>query len=248
MRFFIALWASIFITGCAAAETKNSSDNDIEAFVEANILGIFFHELGHALIDIEGIPIFGQEEDAADALSIFLIDAFYEEEAAQDLAYDAALGFWAEAEARDQNGDGIAWWDNHGPDEQRFYNTICIFYGADPERREQFARDLNLPEERAESCVEEFDQINKSWGELIEDLTKRQSGSKLTLRASESSLSAETLQPEIDALNQEMSLSTALTVNVAPCGEANAFYDPEERAITMCLEFEDHLRALAKNL
>ena len=37
-----------------------------------------------------GLPIFGQEEDAADVLSIFLIDALYEEESAQQLAYDAA--------------------------------------------------------------------------------------------------------------------------------------------------------------
>ena len=70
------------------------------AFVEANILGIFYHELGHAVIDLEGVPIFGQEEDAADVFSIYLIHSLFEEEAAQSLAHDASFGFWGEAMAR----------------------------------------------------------------------------------------------------------------------------------------------------
>ena len=32
-----------------------------------------FHEFGHALIDVLGLPIFGQEEDAADVLSALMI-------------------------------------------------------------------------------------------------------------------------------------------------------------------------------
>jgi hypothetical protein len=39
------------------------------------------------------VPIFGQEEDAADVVSILMIDQVYDEEPAQDIAYDAALGF-----------------------------------------------------------------------------------------------------------------------------------------------------------
>ena len=129
-----------------------SADEQREAFVEANLLGIFYHELGHALIDILQLPVFGQEEDAADVASILLIDVFYEEEAAQALAYDAAFGFLGEAAA----AADIAYWDTHGPDEQRFYNTVCLFYGANPEAREEFAIDLGLPPERAETCPDEF--------------------------------------------------------------------------------------------
>ena len=45
----------------AAAQAQTSEDD----FVEANILSVFYHELGHALIDIMALPVFGQEEDAA---------------------------------------------------------------------------------------------------------------------------------------------------------------------------------------
>ena len=140
MRWFLlALWMPFAVQA-----------EQVSEFVEANVLGIFYHEFGHAVIDIEGVPIFGQEEDAADVFSIYLIDAFYDEETAVSLAYDAAFGFLAEAEQA--VADEVPWWDTHGPDEQRFYNTVCLFYGADPDGRKDFATDLELPEERAEFC------------------------------------------------------------------------------------------------
>lgn len=83
-RFWIAL-ASLL------ASPVHSGDD----FVEANVIGILYHELGHAIIDIEEVPIFGQEEDVADVFSILLVDAIFETKASEDLAYEIALGFWA---------------------------------------------------------------------------------------------------------------------------------------------------------
>lgn len=215
------------------------------AFVEANILGIFYHELGHALIDIEGVPIFGQEEDAADTFSILLIETLFEPEVAEELAYDAALGFWAEA--MDRRGD-VPWWDVHGPDEQRFYNTVCLFYGADPDGRAAFAKDLDLPEERAETCEEEFDQAMNAWGAILDDLASRDQGGQMYLDGGDGSLTAQIVDAEIDALNDEFKLSEDLTVTIESCGEANAFYDPNTVEIIMCSEFEDHLTEIQNRL
>jgi len=47
------------------------------------------------------LPIFGQEEDAADVLSVLMIHELFEEDSAQIVACDAAFGFQAEAEASD---------------------------------------------------------------------------------------------------------------------------------------------------
>lgn len=222
---------------------------DVSEFVEANILGIFYHELGHAVIDIEGVPIFGQEEDAADVFSIFLIDAFFEEETALSLAYDAAFGFWAEAEA--SFGEEVAWWSVHGPDEQRFYNTVCIFYGADPDNREGFAQDMGLPDERADYCPDEFDQANAAWGSVLDEMTERGAGSSISFAASSPKAAqqiAAVLAPEVAALNAGMRLSSPLKVAVEPCEEANAFYDLDARQITFCTEFLPHLRKLDEAL
>jgi len=215
---------------------------DEQAFVEANILGIFYHEFGHALIDILGLPVFGQEEDAADVASILMIDAFYDEEAAQALAYDAAFGFWAEAEISDE----VAYWAVHGLDEQRFYNTVCLFYGANPEDRDDFAADMGLPEERAETCPEEFELANDSWGPAFDEITG--SGQTMRYDGGGNSLTAQLIAEEVAALNADFALPDILTIRVEDCGEANAFYDLDEVAIIMCTEFEDHLKLLYRRL
>ncbi len=235
--------AALLATALAAPASADS-----DAFVEANLLGIFYHELGHAVIDIEALPIFAQEEDAADVFSILLIDTFWEPDAAEELAWYASTGFWAEAIFRGEGGETIAWWDVHSPDERRFYNTVCLFYGADPDARTDFAEELDLPEERADSCPEEFDLAIESWGPVIDEMLERGPGKTLMFRASEDNLTAQLIGEEVTALNSELSLSQPIDVRVESCGEANAFYDPADPAIIMCTEFEDHLRAIAETL
>ncbi len=240
---FKPILTAVLLTS-SAAQAQSLSD-DQTAYVSANLLGIFYHELGHALIDQMGLPIFGQEEDAADVLSAFLIDALYEEETAIALAYDTAFGFQAEA---DQSGDDVAWWDVHGPDLQRYYNAVCIFYGANPDAREDVAEELGLPEERAAYCPEEYEQAAESWGTVLDDLTSAGAGDTLALTvvdpdADGADIIAAVIGAELDALNAEMSLPKVIPVAVAVCGEANAFYDPSDEMITICTEFVAHLAA-----
>lgn len=214
-----------------------------DAFVEANLIGIFYHELGHALIDQLQLPVFGQEEDAADVLSIFLIDHLWEAETALDLAYDAAFGFAAEAIMAEQEGAGIAYWDVHGPDVQRFFNTVCVFYGADPEARDDFAEDMGLPEERAETCAEEYDLAAASWGPVLEELDMPE-GALLRLIPGDDAFGSRVIGDEVVALNDVFRWPNAVTVSVEACGEPNAFYSPDDVAIVICTEFAPYLRQL----
>lgn len=243
------LRSTVFLASLAASSAWGQ-DGAPDAFVENNLLAIFYHELGHALIDIEEVPIFGQEEDAADVFSIFLIDAIFDEESAQAIARDTAFGFAGEVAARDAAGEDIAWWDVHGPDEQRYYNTICIFYGADPDIRSDLARDMGLPEDRAEYCPDEYDQANHSWGTLLDDLTARRRGSGDSFRftGDTDSLTGALLAQEARDLNAEMTLSTPVDITIESCGEANAFYDPQQRQIVFCTELEDHLSQITPRM
>ena len=58
-------------------------------------------------------------------------------------------------------------WDVHGPDEQRYHNLVSIFYGANPDLREELAQELRLSEERAISCAEEYELVIDSWGGVL---------------------------------------------------------------------------------
>jgi len=209
-------------------------------FTDNNLLAIFYHELGHAVIDQMQVPIFGQEEDAADALSILLIDALYDSESAEAIAYDSASLFWAEAQ------EEPAFWDTHGPDEQRFFNTVCLFYGADPEARDDFAAELELPEERAEGCEDEFALASDSWNGVLDDMSEDASlKGRLVLGSSDQ---ASLLSEEITALNAEFAWPIDIQVKLEPCGEANAFYDLDEQSITICSELTGWLDDVATQI
>lgn len=229
-----ALLALSLSVAAAAAQSRE------DAFVEANVLAITYHEFGHALIDILGLPVFGQEEDAADVLSVLLIHDLYEEEVASGILYDAAFGFLGEAQEFEP-----AYWGVHGPDLQRYYTMICLFYGANPDARGDFAAELDLPEERAETCEEEFQLANDSWGPVLDEITVDQPGTSMVLEGADDSLLGLLLADEVAALNEDFELPEPLTFRLETCGEANGFYDPETRLITICSELDGYLRGLA---
>lgn len=238
MRFALAILA-------AGLPGSLMADKAEDAFVEANILGIFYHELGHALIDVMQMPVFGQEEDAADVASILLIDQLFEPDSAIDMAYDVANGFRAEAVVN--AAEPVPYWAVHGPDEQRFYNTVCLFYGGDPDARDVFAKDMDLPGERAGNCIKEYQLAANSWGVVFDELAE--GGKQMHVTAEvEGSFPAEIISAEVDALNADFGFPSVIQVTTEECGQANSFYDPSDRSILICEEFEEHLRMLYRAL
>ncbi|MHA6326208.1 DUF4344 domain-containing metallopeptidase [Roseivivax sp. CAU 1753] len=229
----------LFALGLATAARADDAE---DAFVEANLLSVFYHELGHALIDIMALPVFGQEEDAADVASVLLIDWIYDAESALDLAYDSSFGFAVEAMM--EADDDPAFWDVHGASAQRFYNVVCLFYGADPDQRDDFAADMDLPEARQETCEEEFTLADESWGPVFDEVFGA-TGPQIEVEIySDTGLTADLIIGEVGFLNDTMRLPDPLVVSVEDCDEINAFYIPDQRAIVMCTEFEGYLRTL----
>ena len=242
------LFALLFATLPAHAGTMDKTTKD---FVAANMIAIYYHEFGHALIDIMKLPIFGQEEDAADVLSAVLIDEFFEEGPAQDIAFATANGFLGEQSIRDAERSFVAYWDVHGPDLQRYYTFICLFYGANPGSRKALADKLRLPDARRRTCDDEFRQAKGAWGPVLDELTATGAGKTIRFlvdhRVDEfGKFSAEVLRREIKAMNNDLSLPKRLLVRVEDCDTINAFYSAKRREITMCTEFAKFLAGVAK--
>ena len=221
-----------------------AQDDPLDSYVTANLLSIFYHELGHALIDIMALPVFGQEEDAADTASALMIDLFFEEDTAQSIVRDAAFGFLDEDAATE---GAPVWWDTHGPDLQRYYNLVCQFYGGAPTARADLADALELPEDRAETCEEEFELADDSWGPVFDVLFAAGPGNTITYDGETDNFTKKLIAAEVNALNQVWSLPRPLIVTVAPCDEANAFYDLDTRTVTICTELAPYLREIAGN-
>ena len=59
------------------------------------------------------------------------------------------------------------WVHEHGIDEQRGYQIVCLLYGSDPETMGPLAGRLGLPEERRESCIPEAARNAASWAAYL---------------------------------------------------------------------------------
>ncbi len=219
------------------------ASEEAQSFVEGNVLATLYHEIGHALIDVLDLPVLGREEDAADSLAMVMTHNMWVEEQARSVAMATALSFLISAEG----GAEPAFWDVHGTDEQRFYTTVCLFYGADAENRADFAEDTGLPEGRAEGCAAEFTLADESWGSLLDDVTLEDGdppAASFEFQGGEGPIS-DLLADEVSDLNDRFKLPVTVPVVLGECDEANAFYDPGKKEITICTEYVDFLEEQA---
>jgi hypothetical protein len=143
-----------------------------------SIVGIMFHELGHALFDILNVPVFGREEDAADQIAAFIMVQFGKEVALTTIKGTSFL--WA---TQPDPTIRAAFSDEHGTPSQRFYNNLCIAYGADPATFKEFVDAGMLPTARAENCAREYKQAEFAFAKTVlpyvdQDLMKKVQATK----------------------------------------------------------------------
>ncbi len=125
---------------------------------------VFLHELGHALIDQYKLPVTGNEEDAADRLSSFVC--------IEDLGDDGVRAILAAAdamkiEAKMKTTSERDMADEHLLQEQRFFNSLCMVYGSNPDKYTNFVDNGYLPQERAVRCPSEYERTAGSWSDLL---------------------------------------------------------------------------------
>jgi hypothetical protein len=129
------------------------------------------HETGHAVFDIFQVPLLGREEDAADQFAGYLMLHFGKEQARR----------WVEGAAYSAQEfmKDFAPLDNyasvHGLPQQRFYNLLCLAYGADPvlfadvthEMMNKMIEQGFLPKRRADNCRYEFQTFDHAFKTAI---------------------------------------------------------------------------------
>lgn len=218
-----------------------------ERFIEANVLETLYHEMGHALIDTMDLDVFGPEEFAADFFAAYMIDRMHDDAQARALIKDVAQAYAADGEQDRWDGTSAAMWDLHGKPMQRYFNLVCLYYGADPEARGDAIAAYDLPDARAQTCEDEFAQVSAAWDHVLDRVAADTPGTTITLDwvLDANSHLAKFVEAEVAKLNRIMTLPQPITVSVIPCGEVNAFYDPNAREILICTELSEHLAGLA---
>lgn len=126
---------------------------------------IFFHELGHAAIDVYQLPSTGREEDNADQLAALILISDPDGGGAQTVA-DSARSFFDLARGTTPGMADFA--DVHSLSEQRGYNLLCWVHGSDPTAYAQLVEPTGaLPASRAVACRREYSQLYNAWITLL---------------------------------------------------------------------------------
>ena len=101
--------------------------------------------------------------------------------------------------------------------------------------------EFELPENRAERCEAEYAQVDQAWGTLLESAEYKQGAAGLVMQGDANDPIAAILAEEVSDFNESYSLPTEVLVEVAPCGQANAFYYSGTSTITICTEYAEDL-------
>ena len=134
----------------AGAETYGAVQGRSEALV-GTIVEALLHETAYALFDIYNVPVWGRIDDAADRLSALVMLQFGEDAARTTILGTAHFFDWSN---RKWTGSDFA--EATSPEAQRFYNFLCIAYGADPVLFANLKDSGALPKYRLVQCPREY--------------------------------------------------------------------------------------------
>ena len=248
-EFSVACCLGLFVSGPVVSK-------ELSEFVTSNAIHTLFHEIAHGIIDQFQLPVIGQEEDAADAFATLEVINMLEDDAKQILVDVAAS--WLHMDAKTDRED-LDFYDIHDLDAQRAYRTICHLYSVDPDGYADVADWADLPEDTLDVCLETGPLAFDSWETLLSDILLADGAPEtpITVTYAES--------PEYEALRKalqedgllddmahyaQVNFSWPEPINFVAeaCGEANAFWDPQSRTVTLCYEILEDWAQIEREL
>jgi hypothetical protein len=189
------------------------------------LVGVFLHEVAHALIDVLDLRRGPSEEETADALSVWLIDRLYpDDRGAQIVAAHAATFAAYAAEGADEAFRG-----RHAPDAVRAARLPCLFAGP------------------SGPCAADRAGLWAGFDAAFASRPPQDHGPGLRVLAAtgdEAAAAAAVVRQAAAAFNGEIGLPAGVDVAVERCGVPDAFYDPRARRVVMCTEYAAELARL----
>jgi Putative metallopeptidase len=216
-------------------------------FVSGNMLFVLLHEMAHASITQMGLPVLGKMEDAADsyaALRLIRVGSDF----SRRVLTEAAKG-WFLADRRDQKtGDKVAYYDEHGLNQQRAYQIVCLMVGSDEKKFKDLATETKLPEERQDSCAGDYSNAAYSWDLVLKPHRRApdQPRTKIDVVYGPAEGKAATAQQVARSIRlletvaahaaDDFAWPMPFTLQMQSCGYPNARWDLSTHKLTLCYE------------
>jgi lipoprotein-anchoring transpeptidase ErfK/SrfK len=216
-------------------------------FIVGNVLFVLLHETGHNVMSEYRLPVFGRQEDAADGFAVLTLLKVGSPMSLRVLV-EAARG-WFLSDRRDQrNGEKLLFYDEHGLDQQRAYQIVCLMVGSDPVRFAGLAKDVKLPEERRQSCQNDYANLSSSWDAVMQAHRRDPAQPKLNIEViygdgkrefdvyAQGFRSIQLLETLKEYITGELNLLTPFTMETQTCGYINGFWDGANKRLVLCYE------------
>jgi Putative metallopeptidase len=134
--------------------------------VVGQFLYIAAHEIGHAVFDLLNVPLLGREEDAADQFATYFMLRLGNDQARR-LIFGAAYYYKKHLQHPSVTLQLKAFSGEHSTPQQRFYNLLCMAYGANPAMFAEVVDKGYLPKQRAKGCQREYRKVARAFQSLI---------------------------------------------------------------------------------
>jgi Putative metallopeptidase len=194
-----------------------------------------------------GLPVLGRMEDAADSFAAVRLIRVGSDFSHRVLT-EAAKG-WFLADRRDQKtGDKVAYYDEHGLNQQRAYQIVCLMIGSDDEKFKDLAKETKLPEARQATCAGDYSNAAYSWDLVLKphrrapDQPKTQIDSLYgpaegrAATAQQVARSIRLLQTVAEHVADDFVWPMPFTLEMQSCGFPNARWDLATHKLTLCYE------------
>jgi Putative metallopeptidase len=220
---------------------------ELAEFMTGNVLFVLLHEIAHVAITQMGLPVLGRPEDAADsfaAVGLIRIGS----EFSHRVLVEAAKG-WFLADRRDKGtGDTVAYYDEHGLNQQRAYQIVCLMVGSDEDKFKDVAAETKLPKARQESCAGDFSNAAYSWDLLLKphvrasdqpktkiDVVYGEAEGRLEV-AAQALRSLQLLETVAEHTAEAFAWPAPFTLEMQTCGFPNARWALPTHKLTLCYE------------
>jgi hypothetical protein len=216
-------------------------------FVVGNSLFVVLHELAHAATSMMKIPILGRREGAADIFAV--IQLIKLDNAFTDGVLDAAANGWFMSDRRDKKtGETLLFYDEHGLNQQRAYQIVCLMVGSGEEKYQALADQVKLPKDRQKSCRGDFFDALEGWDAALMphmrapdqpktqiDVVYGEGKGDLDIIAKVLS-SIGLLEAVVDRAASAYAWPAPFTLEARTCGFVNAAWDSSTHKLTLCYE------------
>lgn len=129
------------------------------------LLHTLLHESAHAYIAGNNIAVLGKEEDAADDFAALMLLNGLDD--GSNIAISAAdmFAFEADSAERPDYYEAVEYIDEHSFDLQRYFATLCLVYGSDPQTHAGLLDELSAKNraEREDYCHARYEEATRNW-------------------------------------------------------------------------------------